>query len=112
MESNWKLNIYNSIRDFSDIDKQKKLWLGRDKKYSSSFDEDISLLFDSFCFEEFIDSLESEKEEYGILIKELKIFKKMLNNYKKKNSDIEILDDLEWHKIVNKAKLIIELWKI
>lgn len=112
MDSNWKLNIYNSIRDFSNIDKQRKLWLGHDKNYASSFDEDISLLFDSYCFEGFIDSLESEKEEYDNLIKELKVFKKILDSYKKKNSDAEILDDVEWHKIVNKAKLIIELWEI
>lgn len=110
MDSNWIENIYNSIRDYSDIEKQRKLWLGFDKNNCSSYDEDLSLLFDSFCFDEFIDEWIVEKRDAGIL-NELQQFKVMLENYEKKGADEDVLEDPDWSNIVSKANQIINLWK-
>lgn len=109
MDIAWIENIYNTIKDYSDIEKQKRLWLGLDKKNFSSYDEDISLLYDSFCFEEFIEEWDKEGRDKNIS-KELLEFKDMLDDYEKKESDKEILDDPIWKNIVLKAGNIIKIW--
>ena len=111
MEKRWIENIYNSIKDFSDLERQKILWLGLDARYASSFNEDINLLFDSFCFEEFIISWNKENLNKDIA-NEFNSFKSMLKSYEKKKSDKEILEDPVWKNIVGKAKHIIEIWNI
>lgn len=111
MDNQWIKNIYNSIKDFSDLERQKVLWQGLDENYASSFDEDVNLLFDSFCFEEFIFEWNKEKPNNS-LTNEFYSLKDMLNSYEKKRSDKEILEDPAWLNIVNKAKNIIEIWDI
>lgn len=111
MDKDWENSIYDLIKDFSDIKKQKSLWLGYDKKNMSSFDEDICLLFDSYCFEDFIKCLSDDgSKEY--LVKELLNFKNNLDKYQKKETDEEILNDKSWLEIVENAKYIIENWNI
>ena len=96
--------------DFSNLEKQRDLWLGTNKNYVSSFDEDLSLLFDSFCFDEFILEFDNNiKNKY--IVKELISFKEMLDSYQRKCSDKEILEDPLWFNIVKKAKEIIEKWE-
>jgi hypothetical protein len=110
MDRNWKGNIYNSIKDFSDINKQKGVWLGSDINHVSSFDEDVCLLFDSFCFDEFIEEFNNETIDKNLL-NELRLFRNSLNNYQRKDSDEEILSDELWLAVVNKAKGIVEIWE-
>lgn len=111
MDETWKENIYYMIKCFSDYDRQKRVWLGQDCNYISSFDEDFSLLFDSYCFEDFI--LELKKEEKNkYLVDALILLEKMLGTYEsKKLSDKEILEDSKWLEIVNKAKEVIKKWQ-
>ncbi|MDO3696055.1 hypothetical protein QVZ41_14475 [Wenyingzhuangia sp. chi5] len=109
MDKRWEENIYYMIKCFSDYDRQKRVWLGQDNNHTSSFDEDISLLFDSYCFEDFI--LELKKDEKNKCpVDELVVFEKMLDTYESKFSDKEILEDFKWVEIVNQAKEVIKKW--
>ncbi|MDX1830465.1 MAG: hypothetical protein R3342_13075 [Lutibacter sp.] len=111
MDKNWNKNIYYMIKCFSDIDRQKRVWLGLDNNLASSFDEDMSLLFDSFCFDDFI--LELKKDIYNEkIVKELTTFKDMLESYESKASDEQVLKDPQWFTIVEEAKKIIERWDL
>lgn len=111
MDKDWENNIYDLIKDFSDIKKQKYLWLGYDKRDMSSFDEDICLLFDSFCFEDFIKDL-SDNGSKEDLVKDLLNFKNNLEKYQKKETDKDILNDEYWLEIVENARSIIENWNV
>lgn len=105
----WKRNIFNSIEDISKIEWQKKVWLGKDLRYVSSYDEIIMVLFDDFCFDDFISNDVFERLKLNKdLQKEMIQLKNMIDNYKRKVSEEEILNDPEWHKIVEQAQKIIQ----
>jgi hypothetical protein len=84
--------IFNSIKDFSNIDKQRELWLGLNENIASSFGEDINLPYYSFCLEEFIIELNKEIVNKTVA-DELVEFKNKLDSYEKPNTEKEILDD-------------------
>jgi hypothetical protein len=111
MNKDWVNNIYNSIKDFSNIEKQRELWLGLNENYASSFDEDINLLYYSFCFDEFIIELNKESGNKKVA-DELVEFKNMLDSYEKPNTEKEILEDSAWLNIVNKAGHIVKIWDV
>jgi hypothetical protein len=111
MDKNWKENVYVSIKEFADLDKQRRLWHGVDPGYASSFDEDVSLLLDSFSFEEFLIELENENFQPQIL-NDMVTFKEMLKDYKRKDNHMEILNDPAWLAIVEKAGHIIQQWSL
>lgn len=107
----WKKNIYEAVKDISDIESQRMIWLGKNADYESSYDEYMMALYDDFSFNDFI--LESNWRNTGLsqhLLAELKNLDVLLHLFNKNRSDIEILNDLEWHKIVKQAKEVITVW--
>lgn len=113
----WKENIFNGINTISDIETQKKIWMGKDPNYVSSFVEDISTLMDSYGFKNDFWQDKNIVNFYfdNRFIQELKILKNMILDYlnywnNEKLTDEEILNDNEWHKIVEQAKKIVALW--
>ncbi|QIK53388.1 hypothetical protein G7051_03095 [Dysgonomonas sp. HDW5B] len=113
MEKMWINNIYNTIKYYSDMNILSDAWLGSNKESSSCFDEDVSLLFDSFCFDDFINEVRN-KDISKDLLWYLIEFRNMLDSYNKPESNLplDILNDPKWLEIVNKAKEVIEHWDI
>ena len=108
----WKENIFSSINDISNIEFQEQSWLGKNGKYTSSCGEDISMLYDTFCFADDFWN-EEHLENFGLsekLLAQLRKLKELIDNYQKKSTDEETLKDPEWHKIVSQAKKIIQIW--
>ena len=114
----WKKNLYSAIEALSDVSLQKEVWTGKHKSIVSSFKEDISLLFDSFSFDD--DFWEKENlsnfDFDNRTINELQILKRQLNGYIKKYqennmNDQDVLRDPEWQLITTQAKNVLELFK-
>lgn len=104
------VNIYNDIKEISDIDYQKRAWCNNSKYECSYYIEIMCRLFDDDNFDMFIDN---NAKDYGFdssFIVLLNQLRNMLNNYIEKNSDIEIITDPKWIKIALHAKKIICLW--
>jgi hypothetical protein len=103
----WKKNIYDSLKNLSDIELQKLTWLGKHPKYISSFTEIISVLYDDFDFERYIQYYESK---YGMddLYKSFCELNNSINSYQELESDELILKDPNWIKITKKAKEIVQ----
>ncbi|MFN8288508.1 MAG: hypothetical protein U0V74_17250 [Chitinophagales bacterium] len=111
MDRIWIINIYNAIKVFSDINAQKRIWLGKSPTECSSFLEDFSMLYDSYAFEAFLsDENWSKTKLNSELRRRLLAFNEALTNYNEKPTDTEILNDPEWYKVVNLAKEIIKYW--
>lgn len=115
----WEKNIYNSLKELADIDRQRIVWLGKDKENISSFSEVLGMLYDSFDFEDYINTykIRSGKNNFYQLLKELD---DMINIYQKIGYDLEmeiggaqkILEDSRWYKITKKGQQIITLWEV
>ena len=115
----WEKNIYNSLKELADIDRQRIVWLGKDKENLSSFSEVLGMLYDSFDFEDYINTykIRSGKNNFYQLLKELD---DMINIYQKIGYDLEmeiggaqkILEDSRWYKITKKGQQIITLWEV
>lgn len=101
----WERNLYSAIKDIADIEFQKKAWLGEHPDYVSSFSEVISILYDDFDFERFLEYLESTKREEK-LYKLLMELDNLINQYKPLSTDEEILVDPNWLHITSKAQEI------
>lgn len=102
---NWYYNIYISIKNISDIDRQKKVWFSQNENAFSSFSEDITYLYDDFHFEYFLKSEKNvlDSELYNDLFYLNILLSKYISNSKKTQVD-EILDDENWIYITNHAK--------
>ena len=107
-------NIYHKIREASSLELQKKMWLNKnnDTGMISSYTELMCGLFDDNDFDSFIDSEATKVGLSSTAISELDKLRNFLNNYHEKKSDEEILNDPEWLKIVNQAKIVLEKWNI
>lgn len=105
-------NIYRMIVELASLSLQRKLWLNEnnDTGLISSYAELMSSLFDDFNFDDFIDGTSSEIGLSDDTIIELNKLRELLNNYNDKESDEEIINDPEWEKIVEQAKVVIEKW--
>jgi hypothetical protein len=116
-DKTWEKNIYNSLKELADIDRQRIVWLGKDKENISSFTEVLGMLYDTFDFEDYINTYKIRFGENNFyqLLKELD---DMINIYQKIGYDLEmeiggaekILEDSRWHKITKKGQQIITLW--
>ena len=106
----WIENTYRDILELSDLDKQKKSWLGNDPNYVSSYVEIMCKLFDDDNFDIFI--AESEKLELSSkLVNELKKLRELLNQYEEGDkTDKEIIEDPSWGLVVNQAKIVLNNW--
>lgn len=108
----WKENIFLSIKDLSDFQFQKESWLGKSNQFVSSFSEDVSMLYDSFCFsDDFWEEEHLNKFEFSSkLLEELKILKKMIDSYERKPTDEAIVADPKWYEIVKQAQKVVDNW--
>ncbi len=119
MEDYWIENIYNSIKGFSDINKLKERWFGLGNPNEASYyGEDIAMLYDDNCFDDFIVEWEKNGMDKNTL-SEMIIFRDMLNAYDAKIPNapdrylhLDILNDPEWFKVVAQAGKVIEVWKV
>jgi len=111
----WRENIYNALKNLSDIEYQKLTWLGKHPESISSFTETLATLYDDFDFDRYIQYYESinGRNEIYTNFSELN---KMIANYQDFGYDTEmkfeghqiILKDPKWIKITKKAQEIIE----
>ncbi len=106
-------NIYSEIIELSDLSLQRKLWLNEsnDTGLISSYTEVMCSLFDDFSFDEFIVKTSAEMGFPADIIFELDKLRILLNEYEEKGSDEIILNDPEWGKVVNQAKIVMTKWK-
>ena len=106
----WIENTYRDILELSDLDKQKKSWLGNDPNYVSSYVEIMCKLFDDDNFDIFIEEYEKLGLSYK-LVKELEKLRELLNQYEEgKKTDNEIIEDPLWGLVVNQAKNVLNNW--
>jgi hypothetical protein len=98
--------------ELSDLGLQRKLWLNEnnDTGLISSYFELVNSLFDDFNFDIFIDNTAAQNGLSNSFIFELSKLRELLNNYNKMSSDEEIINDPEWKKIVEQAKIVIKEW--
>lgn len=69
------------------------------------------MLYDDYAFEDFLSDENWVKTKLDIeLRRKLLAFNEAVNAYGDKPTDIEILEDPEWHKVVDLAKEIIKYW--
>ena len=105
-------NIFLQILEISDIEFQKKAWFGQYKNYISSYSELMCKLFDDNNYVIFIEQY-TKLLGYDLpFIKKLQLLEFELNRFNKeeKLSDLEIINNLYWHKISKIAKAIIREW--
>ena len=106
----WIENTYRDILELSDLDKQKKSWLGNDPNYVSSYVEIMCKLFDDDNFDIFIEEYVKLGLSYK-LVKELEKLRELLNQYEEgKKTDNEIIEDPLWALVVNQAKIVLNNW--
>ena len=115
----WELNIYQSLKDISDIENQKLLWLGKHPTEISSFTETLGMLYDNFEFENYLDFY---KSHHGVnsLFDSMQELDRMISNYQitgyalemEKGGAEKILNDPKWIKISKKASDIIKHWDL
>jgi hypothetical protein len=106
-------NIYNKILEASDLDRQRKLWLNEnnDTGWISSYTELMCGLFDDNDFDSFIDKTAAEAGFPSKTIIELDKLRTLLNNYQEGDkTDAEIINDPEWKKISDQAKVVLAEW--
>lgn len=105
-------NIYDKILEISDLELQKKLWLNinNDTGMISSYIELMCTLFDDYDFDYFIEEVAIKEKLSSNTVFELKILRKMLNEYTEKDNDEEIINDVKWNTIVSQAKKVIQIW--
>lgn len=105
-------NIYDDINELSSLSLQRQLWLNENNNTGliSSYVEVMCRLFDDNGVEGFIDVTASKIGMSNELISELNRLRILLKSYKEKGSDAEIINDPEWKKIVEQAKIVIEEW--
>ena len=106
-------NIYRMIDELASLSLQRKLWLNEnnDTGLVSSYSELMCSLFDDFGFDDFIDNGAAKNGLPSSLIYELNELRVLLNSYNEKESDEEIIIDVEWKKIIEQAKIVIEKWR-
>lgn len=106
-------NIYSDILEISDIEFQKKVWFGLQANYVSSYAEVMCRLFDDHQYELFVKKYTYQLNYISSFREQLEILKNKLISFNKEEnkSDIEIVNDIEWIKISQLAKSIINEWK-
>ena len=104
-------NVHSAVKDISDLDLQRKAWLGEADECVSSFEEMINILYDDNCFEDFIgNEAWSKSTTAATLHQELVRLRDMIDAYEEPETNRQILDDLRWKKITKQAKKVIDIW--
>jgi hypothetical protein len=116
MEDFWIKNILNLIKDYSDYEDQREVWLGLSRIKVSSYDEELCMLFDDNEFDSFILEWKKGGKDKKTLDEMIR-FRDMLNYYEdnihqRDWTDEKVLNGLEWQKVVGQAKKVVNVWKI
>lgn len=114
----WIDNIYYEIAGYANSNMQYLSWNGLSSKHVSSFDEMNMMLYDSFCFDDFLKANDSLIKVEATLYDTLRLFDFQLNEYfvyvkehdSERNIPSVILSDPKWHEIQQLAAKIIVLW--
>ena len=96
----------------SDLNLKRKLWLNEnnDTGLTSSYVEINCRLFDDSYLDDFIDKKAIETAMSNDLILESDRLRILLNDYREKKNDQEIISDPRWLKVVNQAQIVIITW--
>ena len=104
-------NIHGDLVLLSDLEQQRKWWLGEDPHHISSYVELMCSLFDDNRLEEFA-GVEAAQEGFSVeFVGALRQLTAMLNGYEEKATSREILEDPEWLRVVEQAKRVLVEWK-
>lgn len=106
----WKINVFNAIKELSDIEVQKLSWNGKHPLMVSSLDEVINTLYDDFKFEDYLEYLKRKGLENTSLYSKMAELNKSVNAFLKEGQGNEVLEDPEWLKITQLANGVIEEW--
>ena len=99
----WIYNIRQSLKVSSDLNFQKEAWVDG-TKFSAGWHEEVSTLYDSHAFEEFLSKYKGSVELPEDVFNQLYYFCESLNKDEGKPSDQAIIKDPDWTKIVDLAK--------
>lgn len=106
--------IYDNIEETSSIKQQKMYWLNENNVdgYISSYIELMCTLFDDFDFDDFVKNTACHLGYPPKLIELLQKFRDAIKNYQAKDEtdDRAIIEDLNWHIVVEKARDTIKEW--
>jgi hypothetical protein len=70
----------------------------------------MNRLFDDNNFDDFVERTSFDIGLSNNTIFELNKLRELLNNYKEKDTDEEVINDTEWEKIVIQAQTVIKKW--
>ena len=106
--------IYDNIEEASSIKQQKMYWLNENNVdgYISSYIELMCTLFDDFDFDDFVKNTVCHLGFPPKLIELLQEFRDTIKNYQAKDEtdDRAIIEDPNWHIVVEKAQDVIKEW--
>lgn len=107
-------DIKNRIKEISDLDLQRKLWLNKnnDTGLISSYTELMNSLFDDLMFDDFVDNTIIRENWNLAFVEKMNQLRSYLNDYQEKQNDEEIIKDPEWIKISQFAKEILDILNI
>lgn len=106
--NDWVNAIREQIKYIGDVDFQRKSWFGEDPTLQSSPTEIVNGLYD-VAFEEFITEVKGKLS--STVIESLSRLDNMLEEYEPPEVTPEsILQDENWHKIVNHANHCLRIW--
>lgn len=97
----WESNIFTAIKDIGDIELQEISWLGKDPTIVSSYWEMRMMLYDNLDFKRFLEYFKTKNfDSLYLLLLELN---DLLLNYKRLETDEQVLKDPNWIAITKKA---------
>ncbi|MBV7440103.1 hypothetical protein KRX57_01580 [Weeksellaceae bacterium TAE3-ERU29] len=105
-------NIKYNLEELSSIEKQKKYWFSKSSKIVSSYSELYEMITDDITYKVVNVGLKGI-DSFSELVE---LFKELLNaleNYEEPSffsSDMDIINDEKWKKIVHLAKRVYTLW--
>ena len=106
--------IYDNIEEASSIKQQKMYWLNENnvEGYVSSYIELMCTLFDDFDFDDFVKNTACRLGFPPKFIELLQEFRDTIKNYQAKDEtdDRAIIEDPNWHIVVEKAREAIKEW--
>lgn len=107
-------DIKNRIKEISDLDLQRKLWLNKnnDTGLIFSYTELMNSLFDDLMFDDFVDNTIIRENWNLAFVEKMNQLRSYLNDYQEKQNDEEIIKDPEWIKISQFAKEILDILNI
>ncbi len=107
----WMFNIYLDLKELSDVEFQKLAWFAKVPNYISDYAELYNRLFSDFSIEIFINKELPKLGVSNLFVKEILTMVRMMKHYDEKGkTHTQILEDPEWHKISDQAKVVLGYW--